>query len=77
MTGVHDAYLVYRGAGWPGDRRCDARRSMRRSIAPGRLAGLRRVLAVDGFDVLSVHEDDVALDQMLLAQHSVWTERDA
>jgi hypothetical protein len=26
------------------------------------------VLAVDGFDVLSVHEDDVALDQRLLAQ---------
>jgi len=26
------------------------------------------VLAVDGFDVLSVHEDDVALDHRLLAQ---------
>jgi len=32
------------------------------------LAGLRHVLAVDGFDVLSVHEDDVALDHRLLAQ---------
>ena len=36
--------------------------------ARGALAGLRRVLAVDGFDVLSVHEDDVALDHRLLAQ---------
>jgi hypothetical protein len=36
--------------------------------ARGALAGLRRVLAVDGFDVLSVHEDDVTLDQGLLAQ---------
>jgi hypothetical protein len=36
--------------------------------ARGALAGLRRVLAVDGFDVLSVHEDDVALNQTLLAQ---------
>jgi PglZ domain len=36
--------------------------------ARGALAGLRRVLAVDGFDVLSIHEDDVALDQRLLAQ---------
>jgi len=46
--------------------------------ARGALAGLRRVLAVDGFDVLSVHEDDVALDQMLLAQQFGWDrEREA
>ena len=36
--------------------------------ARGALAGLRRVLAVDGFDVLSVHEHDVGLDHRLLAQ---------
>ena len=46
--------------------------------ARGALAGLRRVLAVDGFDVLSVHEDDVALDQRLLAQQfGLDRERDA
>ena len=32
------------------------------------LAGLRRVLAVDGFDVLAIHDDDVMLDGELLAQ---------
>jgi len=46
--------------------------------ARGALAGLRRVLAVDGFDVLSVHEDDVALDRKLLAQQfGLDRERDA
>jgi hypothetical protein len=36
------------------------------------------VLAVDGFDVLSVHEDDVALDYRLLAQQfGLEGERDA
>jgi len=46
--------------------------------ARGALAGLRRVLAVDGFDVLSVHEDDVALDYRLLAQQfGLEGERDA
>jgi hypothetical protein len=36
--------------------------------ARGAVAGLRRVLAVDGFDVLSVRDDDVALDRALLSQ---------
>ena len=36
--------------------------------ARGVLAGLRRVLAVDGFDVLSVQEDDVALHRELLRE---------
>ena len=46
--------------------------------ARGALAGLRRVLAVDGFDVLSVHEDDVALEYRLLAQQfGLEGERDA
>jgi hypothetical protein len=36
--------------------------------ARGMLSGLRRVLAVDGFDVLAVHDDDVVLDRALLFQ---------
>ena len=36
--------------------------------ARGMLSGLRRVLAVDGFDVLGVNDDDVALDRSLLFQ---------
>jgi hypothetical protein len=36
--------------------------------ARGMLSGLRRVLAVDGFDVLAVNDDDVALDRSLLFQ---------
>ena len=36
--------------------------------ARGMLSGLRRVLAVDGFDVLAVHEEDVTLDRPLLFQ---------
>jgi len=40
-----------------------SQRSMRRSIAPGRPRGLRRVLAIDGFDGRSGPQD-TSLDQM-------------
>lgn len=36
--------------------------------ARGVISGLRRVLAVDGFDVLMIADDDVTLDQPLLLQ---------